>query len=251
MTQWGKIISEVQRHQRVLAEAGCDTPFYRGHQDASWKLQCSLGRGSRVRSRDTIESVLYYDFMSLGGPLFPQNVSPWDVAFAMQHHGLPTRLLDWTATFSVALYFAIAPHTKNPKRSTAKAACVWMLDPFELNQHAGGESAIFNPRVDLKGDYYENFIIGSKSLDTPVMAVNPTRISPRQAAQKSVFTLHNDIWTPLEDFAPDQLKKIEIPKECFPDAIAFLNLSGINEYSLFPDFDGLARQLRHEHSKDL
>ncbi len=251
MTQWQKILAEVRQHQRVLAKAGCDTPFYRGHRDASWKLRCGLGRGSRVRSRNTIESVLYYDFMSLGGPLFPRKVSSWDVAFAMQHHGLPTRLLDWTATFAVALHFAIASHTKQPPRKASNAACIWMLDPFDLNAHAGGEAVIFNPSIDLKGDYYENFIIGSKSLDTPVMAINPTRVSPRQAAQRSVFTLHNDIWTPLEDFAPNQLKKIEIPETCFPDAIAFLHLAGINEYSLFPDLDGLARQLRHEHAKHL
>ena len=249
MTKWQKILSEVQEHQRALAKIGCDTPFYRGHRHASWELLCSLGRGPRRGSRDVAESALYYDFMSLGGPLFPQKVSSWDVAFAMQHHGLPTRLLDWSCTFAVALYFAISPHTFGPKRKASKAACIWILNPFELNLHAGGEAAVFNPIVDLEGDYYENFITGSKTLGTSVMAVNPTRATPRQAAQRSVFTLHNDIWKPLEEFAPDQMRKVEIPESCFPEAVAFLDLTGINEYSLFPDFDGLARQLRHEHAE--
>jgi hypothetical protein len=78
------------------------------------------------------------------------------------------------------------------------------------------------------------------------MAVNPSRVTPRQASQRSAFTLHNDIWTPLEELAPKQLCRIDVPAACFPQARAFLNLAGINEYTMFPDLDGLARQLRLE-----
>ena len=248
MTDWQRVLNQVQKQQRAWARTGCDTPFYRGHRTSSWKLLCSLGRGPKTTTRGAVESALYYDFLSLGGPLLPRDASSWDVAFAMQHHGLPTRLLDWTTTFAVALYFALGPNLQSA-RSRSKTACVWMLDPFELNKHAGGEAAVFNPTIDLEGDYYQNFIVESKSLGTPVMAVNPSRVSLRQAAQRSVFTLHNDIWRPLEEFSPKQLVRIDIPTTCFPQARDFLQLAGISEYTLFPDFDGLARQLRNEHAK--
>ena len=248
MTDWQRVLKQVQKQQRAWARIGCDSPFYRGHRVSSWKLLCTLGRGTKTASRGAVEGAFYYDFLSLGGPLLPRNSSSWDIAFAMQHHGLPTRLLDWTTTFAVALHFALGPNLP-PARSRSKIACVWMLNPFELNKHAGGEAAVFNPAIDLEGDYYENFIVESKALGTPVMAVNPSRATPRQASQRSVFTLHNDIWQPLEEFAPKQLQRIDIPASCFAEANEFLHLAGINEYTLFPDFDGLARQLRHEHAK--
>jgi hypothetical protein len=166
----------------------------------------------------------------------------------MQHHGLPTRFLDWSTTFAVALYFAIASRNV-PSISQGESACVWMMNPFELNKQAAGEAAVYNPTIDLKGDYYQNFITRSKSLGAPVMAINPSRATPRQASQRSVFTLHNDIWSPLEATYPEQLIRVDIPITCIPEAKEFLQLAGINEYTLFPDFDGLARHLHQEHAK--
>jgi len=246
MTSWQRILKQIHGQQRAWAEEGCDTPFYRGHRLATWNLLCSLGRGKKTTNRTTIESALYYDFLSLGGPLLPAKASSWDVVFAMQHHGLPTRLLDWTNTFAVALYFAIAPNRPAPK-SRGRTACVWMMNPFALNQKSGDHAAVYNPGIDLEGDYYENFITESKSLGSPVVALNPSRSTPRQAAQRSVFTLHNEIWKPLEEYAPEHMVRIEIPESCFSEALDFLSLAGINEYTLFPDFDGLARQLLHEN----
>jgi hypothetical protein len=124
-----------------------------------------------------------------------------------------------------------------------------MMNPFELNKQAAGEAAVYNPTIDLKGDYYQNFITRSKSLGAPVMAINPSRATPRQASQRSVFTLHNDIWSPLEATYPEQLIRVDIPITCIPEAKEFLQLAGINEYTLFPDFDGLARHLHQEHAK--
>lgn len=126
-----------------------------------------------------------------------------------------------------------------------------MMNPYALNQELGNEAAVYNPVIDLEGDYYENFITKSKNLGCSVMAVNPTRSTPRQAVQRSVFTLHNEIWEPLEEYAPEHLLRIEIPENCFAEARDFLSLAGVNEYTLFPDFDGLARQLLHENTRFL
>lgn len=249
---WSNLIEGVSAHLAQLAASGCDIPFFRGHSDGDWKLLCGLGRkGSEDFKKQNIESILYYDFMSLGGPALGKGADSWDVLFAMRHHGLPTRLLDWSGTFAVALYFAIQPyepmrHLDEPVLLPRRPS-IWILDPFELNRLSDHEAAVANPQTDFDGSYQENFIERTKSMGGKVVAINPVRVSARQVAQRSAFTLHEDLFLPIEDYAPKVLRRFDVPLDCLRDALAFLELAGVNEYTLFPDLDGLARHLRREH----
>jgi hypothetical protein len=118
MSHWNKILSAVE--EKIHG----DLMFFRGQPDATWPLMPGLGRLG-LKNPKGKEKVLYYDFNNFSGPLLPENRNSWRTIFLMQHHGLPTRLLDWTGSFGVALYFALKGAEKN--------AAVWMLDPFELN----------------------------------------------------------------------------------------------------------------------
>lgn len=256
MSEWDEFLASVQTHLNELAESGCDIPFFRGHNDSKWHLLSGLGRRSPSEfKKQHLEAILYYDFMSLGGSLLGKHADSWDVLFAMQHHGLPTRLLDWTTTFSAALYFALRPylHIKNyPENiSILPTPCVWILDPFELSRLNQLEPTIANPYVDFDGSYQETFIDQSKKLGASVIAINPPQHTPRQTAQRSVFTLHDDLFTPLETLAKNTVKKFEVPINAIQPAASFLSLAGMNEFSVFPDLDGLARHLRDEHVSPL
>jgi hypothetical protein len=252
MSTWHQFLSDVHTHVEDLRSSGCDMPFFRGHSDSSWKLLPGLGRQAPEHyKKQNIESILYYDFISLGGSLLGKSADSWDILFAMQHHGLPTRLLDWSTTFAAALYFALKPYL--PLRNfpeiklSSGGACVWILDPFELNRSSQNEPAVLNPYTDLDGTYQENFIEGSKNLGAKVLAINPPQHSPRQSAQRSVFTLHDELFQPLDEFSGSALRKFNVPAECLQDGLSFLSLAGINEFSIFPDLDGLARHLKGEH----
>lgn len=252
MTDWPQFVKGVQAHIRMLAETGCDMPFFRGHSDSRWPLLCGLGRQApNEYKKQNVECILYYDFLSLGGSLLGRRADSWEVLFAMQHHGLPTRLLDWTTTFAASLYFALRPYLAFRNFPEAPIPdirpCIWILDAFELNRREQHDPAIANPYTDFEGTYQENFIEGTKSIGARAVAIMPPQHSARQAAQRSVFTLHNDLFTPLETFAGDCLHKFELPPNSLNDAISFLTLAGINEFSVFPDLDGLARHLKSEH----
>jgi hypothetical protein len=252
MTEWNDFISGIQEDLSSLRKDGCDMPFFRGHSDNKWKLLCGLGRQKPGGfKRTNIEAILYYDYMSLAGPLLENPNSSWDVLFSMEHHGLPTRLIDWTLTFSVALYFSIKEYAFLENlpllRGITKTPCVWVLDPYELNRSVLGEPAILNPHTDLVGNYQENFIEQSKSIGADVIAINPTKNNRRLAVQRGVFTLHANLFKPLEDYKGQFLRRYDLPRKAIPDAVQFLMLAGINEFSLFPDLDGLARHMRKEH----
>jgi hypothetical protein len=252
MSNWQQFLHQVQQHIDELAESGCDMPFFRGHSDHSWKLLCGLGRQTPEDfKKKNIESILYYDFMSLGGTLLGKQADSWDIVFAMQHHGLPTRLLDWTTTFAAALYFAIQPYmfVRNfPKlKSFPTQPCVWILDPFELNRQAQRDPALVNPYTDFDGTYQEHFIEESKNLGAEAVAIIPPHHTPRQSAQRSVFTLHSELFKPLDEISSSVLVRFEIPIGSAKEAMSFLNLAGVNEFTIFPDLDGLARHLKGEH----
>ena len=109
------------------------------------------------------------------------------------------------------------------------------------------EAVVLNPEIDLLGSYQEIFIEESKTLDGKVTAVNPTQAGKRLAAQRGCFTLHADLFSPLESGSPSYLKQFVLPTEAVVDGVGFLKLAGMNEYSLFPDLDGLSRHLKSIH----
>jgi hypothetical protein len=215
--------------------------FFRGHHDASWRLLPTLARTRdttaaqrNMKTAERREHNVFTLFISHAGSLIPPTSDSWDVAFLMQHHGLPTRLLDWTTTFSVALYFAV-------KGATGDAA-IWILNGAELNRRLCGKYEILHPH-DLDHGYANYFIDRSNTLSAPVAALYPLRHQPRVFHQRGGFTLHRDLTRSLDEIEPDVVRKVVIPSAAQPGARRFLQMAGISEFTLFPDLDGLAREL--------
>ena len=237
---WKSFLSNVEQTIDDLRSKGCPVPFFRGHSNSAWTLTPSLGR---KRYNPRLENWLYYDFLSYGGPLLPTNHDSWDILFLMRHHGLPTRLLDWSETFAVALYFAL--------EGSESERAIWVLNPYALNERYKHGFVIKNPRTDYPDHYWTYFISKTESFRQEVAAMSPPRTTHRIAAQAAVFTLHRNLRRGLEALAPECVTKILLPRRAIPQARRFLRLSGVTEYSLFPDLDGLARHLAKIRIEDL
>jgi len=213
--------------------------FFRGHSDSSWNLVPGLARIKKIKV--FTENRLYCDFVNYGGHLLPQYKKDWDVLFLMQHHGIPTRLLDWTENLSVALYFAIRDSKKT------KSAAIWMLDPYGLNIESCGLDGIIDLATIYPNDYTDYFVEEKdiKKDLPPIIAVNANPPNLRIVAQKGAFTLHKDLSKPLEELFPNHVKKIIIEPDLFDEVRKFLFLTGVTEFSLFPDLDGLTRYIKN------
>lgn len=217
-----------------------DKLFFRGHSDVKYELMPTLLRNKRINV-DYLENSLFYDFVTLAGPQI-KNDSSWEILFQMRHHGIPTRLIDWSTSFAVALYFALNNQKLNKPH-------IWILDPYKLSEKNDDfPDGLTNPYYDLNNDYIELFVNKHNNRDVIrpkfPLSLYPPRNSSRIFAQQGVFTIHGTDERKMEILAPECLTKIEIPEDCISEARKFLRLAGIHEYSIFPDFDGLAKHLK-------
>ncbi len=135
--------------QYLLAAQPPGRLWFRGQGCDKRKLTTSLGRKLTSTSPAhmlQVEQRLITRFRQRSLPLWPEGYpqSDWEHLFAMQHFGVPTRLLDWTEGLLQAAYFA-ADH--DPKRcECGTGGCrptVWAIDPVQFNQR--------NPRLEGMG----------------------------------------------------------------------------------------------------
>ena len=234
MSTWEDTLKELDD---ALQSMRGTEPLFRGHANDSWSLLPGLGR----RPLKEVENPLYYDFTSKGHHLLGRPENTWHSLFLMQHHGVPTRLLDWSSSFAVALYFAL--------KGAMTDCAVWVLDPYQLNQETIGVFGLCYLPIDFPPGYEKYFVDSHNphghfgTFPAPAVALGADATTPRILAQQGYFTLHRDLDVPLNEVCSSALKKVGVPQSAHKDARHFLRLAGMNEYSLFPDMDGLARHL--------
>jgi hypothetical protein len=226
--------------------------FFRGHGQSDWPLIPELGRPENSYVCHPIrESIIFRDFEA-NAHMDLSELSVWDTLFAMRHHGLPTRLLDWTDSISVALFFAIRDFENfsvNKPKEKINNLCLWVLEPFALNLDEGlGALVLTKTNKQYVYDYFLGEVKEKKSDDFParVIALYPPKSNERLLAQSGFFTFHKDL-SALEIIKRRFLFKIEINKSQVENIKRYLDFVGMKESYLFPDLDGLSRYLKSKY----
>lgn len=183
--------------------------LYRGQAEADWPLVPSVGRdaGLTCCERDL------FGAWRRGAVQFidPPPPSEWDWLAIAQHHGLATRLLDWTTNPLVAAFFASC-------HQRAGEAVLWAFAPRTAADTSGSSA------FDVDG----------------VLLFRPSAHVARIARQGAAFTVHGPPSRPVAD-ADGNLHKLVIAPEYRPGLLAELSQYGYNHATLFPDLDGLSR----------
>lgn len=202
-------------HQQVQSY-NKEADIYRGVTNKDYQLIPKIGRVPlrKNQSRECEEGRIFRRFKERALPylveFMPRN--DWDWLAIAQHHGLPTRLLDWTRNPLTALYFAV-------ERESSYDSAIYVLRGYEV-------ISTMRHRDPFKYSQVGKFV--------------PDRITPRISAQLGVFTIHPE---PEEPFSSDSIEKLIIPNRIRRRLKKIADTYGINRATLFPDLDGLAHHI--------
>ena len=216
---------------------GDTRPWWRGQRDANWSLAPSLYRSGFAAKETNLNARFRLMAKARRGEC-PANDDPLGWLFLMQHYRLPTRLLDWTQSSLVALYFAL-------EEPDSCDAVVWALSPMRLNLLEAQTESICMPGSDIVGSLgVQAFRPDKRPRDQRILSVLTEEADPRHMVQQSAFTLHGRS-DPLEQRAgaSDFLVRIRIPSAAKRGLRQVLTLYGVNRASLFPDLENLALEL--------
>jgi hypothetical protein len=223
---------------------GGKTIWFRGHANHRWHLEPALARlGKLNHEMQLIKRFKQNAFQFLGR--VPKD--EWEWIFLMQHYRVPTRLLDWTESPLIGLYFAVSD---KPRKRVETAAALWCLYPQKLNEISGlaldppGDIPAFGDEMELN-DYLPTSVHAQQATSKNPLAIIAPRQFERIYAQQGVFTiLHRKRIRidELKDQKGDQahLVKLKIPKRAVLKLRKELGFLRINKLTIFPQLEHVA-----------
>jgi hypothetical protein len=222
------------------------SPFvFRGQQNAAATLQTSLMKlGGNYAD---MEPHLIRNFRKYAHRSEVERDSLWDWLSLGQHHGLPTRILDWTVSPLVAAHFA----TADVERFDQDAA-IWMVNQRKAHQLAPQKLNEILRRQ--KADYFTVSMLAETipSLDSLdrlapplfVLFFEPPSLDERIINQYALFSVMPDATAALDDWLtaqPELYRKVILPAELKWEVRDKLDQANITERVLFPGLDGLSK----------
>jgi FRG domain len=233
-------MSDPDAHRRV---------WYRGHDQTTYALHPGVYRNNFTAVADkrkesdpelrrlNLERHLLAEFRTTGATLLDAN-KVVEVYFTAQHHGMPTRLLDWTTNPLAALFFAALQREDQDGDLFVMDASKLLVTPgtdmpwsvIELRHpfatDAIGESFWHDPKVKRK---------------PIILPVRPDNRAGRVVQQSSCFTLHMH---QSADQTNQTLARFHVPRNKKTEIIAELRRLNITEFSIYNDLDNLSKAIR-------
>lgn len=249
-----KVIENWREFQETILEY--ESWAFRGQGDAEWPLYSSLSRyfkdhgihpdawaGQELRIKRIFQrkAHLFLDHV-------PDETDAFQWLALMQHHGAPTRLLDFTWSPFVAAFFALERATKDAAVWAVFIPAIWRA-AHRFPQHKElltlSDLSLRNPGA------YEDFYIGN---EVPfVFSGEPFVMNKRLIAQSGTFIVPGVLDQPVEEILSKYTEPGKIAAKFVlrtsslrDEAMQALYTMNTTNATLFPDLDGLARSMAYE-----
>ncbi len=225
---------------------------YRGLSDSAYQLKTSLMRLGGNYHR--LEGNLLRNFRKYAQRNVVPSDSVWNWLATAQHHGLPTRMLDWTFSPYIAMHFA----TANTQRTECDGV-IWCVDyiavhrllPRPLREILEREASNL-----ITAEMLNRVVQSLPELDALdpapfVIFFEPPSLDERIVNQYALFSLVSSSSTLLDDWLaahPETYRRIVIPARLKWEVRDKLDQANITERVLFPGLDGLSRWLTRHYS---
>jgi len=204
--------------------ANTPSGYFRGVNNSEHLLIPKIGRTSAKYVSPLSEKGILKEFARLAAPYIETTpIDDWQWLALAQHHGLSTRLLDWTNNPMTALFFAA-------EQSSTLDACIYIL------QQTGA-----NHPVEPEREKDPFAVKGSRIF-------HPRHITKRIVAQAGLFTIHEN---PKKAYETNAITRHIISADACPAILELLARYGINRATLFPGLDGVAKFLDWSMNKDI
>lgn len=231
---------------------------YRGLGNADWALKTSLSRlGGNYRE---LEAHLLRNFKKYALQT-PRNseYSEWTWLALAQHHGLPTRMLDWTYSPYVALHFAtsrLEDYERDGVIILVNYVQVHRILPVRLKQVLTRERS--NAFTAEMLDRVTKSLAGLERLSSRDFALylEPPSLDDRIVNQFALFSMMSNPDTQFDDWIASRLppgvaRRLVVPAAMKWEIRDKLDQANITERVLFPGLDGLSRWLRRHYTQRL
>lgn len=201
-----------------------EVSWYRGAGAATHRLVPTLARRTPSPTPEELSKIergIANSFAQRSPPFVSTDfTNEWRMLFYMQHYGIPTRLLDWSESPFVGLYFALTSVARDKRGKPTGDIALWLCDPVAWNRTALAHISFSGGVLD---EYCEEIKAYSPTSEVEQRATIPVMIygthnSPRIVAQRGVFALFGKGLDGMEktfsdgQFPAGALQKIVIKK---------------------------------------
>ena len=244
LEQISKIIWDQQYQSTLMRNR---SPYlYRGLPNSNYHLVTSLRRNCKEKKNDIELAILrnFVKYAALEDPALKTSI--WRQMIVGQHHGLPSRLLDWTYSVLIALHFATSG--ENLDDMSKNDAVLWQIDILEMNKRLPK-----NYQTTLKNE--SAFLMTVDMMDSLTRGGKPPSIDQRIIGQYSYFSiipsrienLQDD--TGIETFLDETQNTVKyiISTDLKWRIRDMLDQMNINERILFPGLDGITSWMKRHY----
>ena len=234
-----EVINDIPQLLQILDER-YETAYLRGQENHSWGVLPTIARSSSYCGKNlptftlAQERDLLHRFRRHAYPQNMRVLSEWEALFLARHHGLPVRLVDWTTNPLVALYWAC----RCTQNASEQDGAIW----------------VFRRREENKSNHVDVFSEADPLRLPGIRLIVPFYPTQRMVVQSGVFTIHEHPWIDLRklqasdyDVERNDIESGEVLKVPLANKARLmmqLERLAINERTLFPDLDGIARGLK-------